>query len=80
MQTKRFNMLTTNETKAIEWIDAQLLKPNERFMLKEGIYINDLHSCLKSQKERIVFGIDPLRRLAFLRVREIKNHLNNEYK
>ena len=80
MQTKRFNMLTTNETKAIEWIDAQLLKPNERFMLKEGIYINDLHSCLKSQKERIIFGIDPLKRLAFLRVREIKEYLNQKYK
>jgi hypothetical protein len=73
-------MLTTNHTRAIEWIDAQLLKPNERFMLKEGIYINDLHSCLKSQKERIVFGIDPLRRLAFLRVREIKDYLNQKYK
>jgi hypothetical protein len=73
-------MLTTNETKAIEWIDAQLLKPNQRFMLKEGIYINDLHSCLKSQKERIVFGIDPLKRLAFLRVREIKEYLNQKYK
>jgi hypothetical protein len=73
-------MLTTTQTRAIEWIEAQLLKPNERFMLKEGIYINDLHECLKSQKERIVFGIDPLRRLAFLRVREIKNHLNNKYK
>jgi hypothetical protein len=73
-------MLTTSETKAIEWIDAQLLKPNQRFMLKEGIYINDLHSCLKSQKERIVFGIDPLKRLAFLRVREIKDYLNQKYK
>ena len=69
-------MLTENQTKAIEWIEAQLLKPNERFMLKQGIYINDLHSCLKSQKERILFGIDPLRRLAYLRVREIKNYLN----
>jgi hypothetical protein len=73
-------MLTTNETKAIEWINAQLLKPNERFILKEGIYINDLHSCLKSQKERILFGIDPLKRLAFLRVREIKEYLNQKYK
>jgi len=73
-------MLTTNETKAIEWINAQLLKPNQRFMLKEGIYINDLHLCLKSQKERIVFGIDPLKRLAFLRVREIKEYLNQKYK
>jgi hypothetical protein len=73
-------MLTENQTRAIEWIDTQLLKPNERFMLKEGIYINDLHSCLKSQKERILFGIDPLRRLAFLRVREIKDYLNNKYK
>jgi len=73
-------MLTTNETKAIEWIEVQLLKPNERFMLKDGIYINDLHSSLKTQKERILFGIDPLRRLAFLRVREIKDYLNNKYK
>ena len=80
MQTKRFNMLTTNQTRAIEWIDAQLLKPNERFVLKEGIHIDDLHSCLRTQKERIIFGIDPLRKLAFLRVREIKNYLNQKYK
>ena len=73
-------MLTTNQTRAIEWIEAQLLKPNDRIILKEGIYINDLHSCLKSQKERILFGIDPLRKLAFLRVREIKNYLNEQYK
>lgn len=73
-------MLTTNQTKAVEWIDAQLLKPNDKFILKEGIHINDLHGCLKSQKERILFGIDPLRKLAFLRVREIKNYLNNKYK
>ena len=73
-------MLTTNQTRAIEWIGAQLLKPNDRFILKEGIYINDLHSCLKTQKERILFGIDPLRKLAFLRVREIKDYLNNKYK
>lgn len=73
-------MLTTNQTRAIEWIDAQLLKPNDRFVLKEGIYINDLHSCLKTQKERIIFGIDPLRKLAFLRVREIKDYLNQKYK
>ena len=73
-------MLTTNQTRAIEWIEAQLLKPNDRFILKEGIHINDLHSCLKSQKERILFGIDPLRKLAFLRVREIKDYLNQKYK
>ena len=71
-------MLTINHTRAIEWIEAQLLKPNDRFILKEGIHINDLHSCLKSQKERILFGIDPLRKLAFLRVREIKNYLNEK--
>lgn len=69
-------MLTENQTKAIEWIEAQLLKPNERFKLKDGIHIDDLHSCLRTQKERIIFGINPLRRLAFLRVREIKNYLN----
>ena len=73
-------MLTPNQTKAVEWIEAQLLKPNDRFVLKEGIYINDLHSCLKTQKERIIFGIDPLRKLAFLRVREIKNYLSQTYK
>lgn len=70
-------MLTTNETKAIEWIEAQLLKPNAQFMLKDGIYINNLHSCLRAQKERILFGIDPLRKLAFLRTKEIKDYLQN---
>lgn len=70
-------MLTTNQTRAIEWIDAQLLKPNAQFMLKDGIYINDLHSCLRAQKERILFGIDPLRKLAFLRTKEIKDYLQN---
>ena len=69
-------MLTTNQTRAIEWIDAQLLKPNERFVLKEGIHVDDLHSCLRTQKERILFGIDPLRKLAFLRTKEIKDYLN----
>lgn len=69
-------MLTTNQTIAIEWIDAQLLKPNERFILKEGIHIDDLHSCLRTQKERIIFGIDPLRKLAFLTTKEIKDYLN----
>jgi hypothetical protein len=73
-------MLTKNQTRAIEWIDAQLLKPNDRFMLKDGIHIDDLHLSLKAQKERILFGIDPLRRLAFLRVREIKEYLNEQYK
>ena len=73
-------MLTTNQTKAIEWIDAQLLKPNEQFLLKEGVYINDLHLCLIAQKERILFGIDPLRKLAFLRTKEIKDYLNERYK
>lgn len=71
-------MLTTNQTKAIEWIESQLLKSNERFILKDGIHIDDLHLCLKTQKERILFGIDPLRKLAFLRVREIKNYLNDK--
>lgn len=71
-------MLTKNQTRAIEWIEAQLLKPNERFILKDGIHIDDLHSCLKTQKERIIFGIYPLRKLAFLRVREIKNYLNDK--
>ena len=70
-------MLTENQTKAIEWIDAQLLKPNEQFILKQGIHIDDLHLCLRAQKERIIFGIDPLRRLAFLRTKEIKDYLQN---
>lgn len=80
MQTERPNRLSDNQTKAIEWIEAQLLEPNERFMLKEGVYINDLHSCLRAQKERIIFGADIIRRLAFLRTREIKNYLNERYK
>lgn len=73
-------MSNANYLQAIKWLDAQLLKPNEQFTLKEGVIIDDLHECLRSQKHRILYGIDPLRKLAFLRVREIKNYLNNQYK
>ena len=73
-------MVSINHKKAIDWIELQLLKPNDSFILKEGVYIDDLHSCLKSQKHRILYGIDPLRKLAFLRVREIKEYLSQKYK
>lgn len=73
-------MANANYLQAIKWLDAQLLKPNEQFTLKEGVIIDDLHKCLRSQKHRILYSIDPLRKLAFLRVREIKNYLNNQYK
>lgn len=73
-------MSNANYLQAIKWLDAQLLKPNEQFTLKEGVIIDDLHECLRSQKHRILYSIDPLRKLAFLRVREIKNYLNNQYK
>jgi hypothetical protein len=62
--------------KAIDWIDAQLLKPTDRFILKPGHYINDLNECLRTQKTRILFADEMEAALAYRRTKEIKDYLN----
>lgn len=61
---------------AIDWIDAQLLKPTDRFVLKQGHYINDLNECLRTQKTRILFADEMEAALAYRRTKQIKDYLN----
>ena len=62
--------------KAIDWIDAQLLKPTDRFMLKAGHYINDLNEYLRTQKTRMLFADEMEAALAYKRTKQIKDYLN----
>jgi hypothetical protein len=73
MPTKK---LKPTRLQAIDWIDAQLLKPTDRFILKPGHYINDLNECLRTQKMRILFGGDLEAGLAYRKVKQIKDYLN----
>jgi hypothetical protein len=61
---------------AIEWIDKQLLEPTARFLLKPGHHINDLNEYLRTQKTRILFADEMEASLAYRRVKEIKDYLN----
>lgn len=68
--------LKSNQVLAIEWIEAQLLKPTERFSHKPGEYINDLHEFLRTQKMRILFSGPLESGIAYKRVKDIKDYLN----
>jgi hypothetical protein len=75
--------LSPNQVMAVEWIDAQLQKPNNKFYLGGGVYVNDLHECLATQKDRIVFGCETVQRASFRTTKKIKDYLlknqgNNE--
>lgn len=72
--------LKPTRLQAIEWIDRQLLEPTERFILSRGHYINDLNECLRTQKMRILFSCELEAGLAYLRVKKIKDYLNQKKK
>lgn len=67
--------LSPNQVLAVEWIDAQLQKPNDKFYLGEGVYVNDLHECLKTQKDRILFGCETIKAASFRTTKKIKDYL-----
>ena len=67
--------LSPNQVMAVEWIDAQLQKPNDKFYLGGGVYVADLHECLTTQKERIIFGCETVQRASFRTTKKIKDYL-----
>jgi hypothetical protein len=70
--------LKPNLILAIDWIEAQLLQPNQSFSHKPCEYLNDLHECLKTQKMRMI-SAGPLESgLAYLRTKQIKDFLKIE--
>lgn len=74
-QKEKMNELSPNQVLAVEWIDTQLQKPNDKFYLGGGVYVNDLHECLKTQKDRIVFGCETVQRASFRTTKKIKDYL-----
>jgi hypothetical protein len=68
--------IPSNYQKAIEWIDAQTLEPNTELDLGNGIFINDLAKSLQTNRERLIHCEGRLQLLSFLKVKMIKDKLN----
>jgi hypothetical protein len=65
-----------NYQKAIDWIDAQSIEPNTELDLGNGIIVNDLLLCLRTNRERLIHCEGRLQLLSFLKVKMIKDKLN----
>jgi hypothetical protein len=65
-----------NYQRAIDWIDAQSIEPNTELNLGNGVFINDLALCLRTNKERLLTCEGYLQKLSFLKVKMIKDKLN----
>lgn len=70
--------IPSNYQKAIEWIDAQTIEPNTELNLGNGIIINDLSLCLRTNRERLIHCTGRLQMLSFLKVKMIKDKLNQK--
>jgi hypothetical protein len=67
-----------NYQKAIDWIDAQSIEPNTELDLGNGIFINDLAKSLQTNRERLLYCKGRLQLLSFLKVKMIKDKLNQK--
>jgi hypothetical protein len=65
-----------NYQRAIDWIDAQSIEPNAELNLGNGIIVNDLLLCLRTNRERLIHCDGRLQLLSFLKVKMIKDKLN----
>jgi hypothetical protein len=65
-----------NYQRAIDWIDAQSIEPNTELDLGNGIIVNDLLLCLRTNRERLLYCEGRLQLLSFLKVKMIKDKLN----
>jgi hypothetical protein len=68
--------IPSNYQKAIDWIDAQSIEPNTELNLGNGIIVNDLLLCLRTNRERLIHCEGRLQLLSFLKVKMIKDKLN----
>jgi hypothetical protein len=65
-----------NYQRAIDWINAQSIEPNTELDLGNGIIVNDLLLCLRTNRERLIHCEGRLQLLSFLKVKMIKDKLN----
>lgn len=68
--------IPSNYQKAIDWIEEQNVKPGTELDLGNGVFINDLAKCLQTNKERLLTCEGYLQKLSFLKVKMIKDKLN----
>ena len=68
--------LQSNYKKALDWIDSQKIEPGTELDLGYGVFINDLAKCLQTNKERLLTCEGYLQKLSFLKVKMIKDKLN----
>jgi hypothetical protein len=68
--------IPSNYQKAVDWIDAQSIEPNTELNLGNGIIVNDLLLCLRTNRERLIHCEGRLQLLSFLKVKMIKDKLN----
>jgi hypothetical protein len=68
--------IPSNYQKAIDWIDAQKVEPNTKLDLGNGLFINDLSKNLQTNRERLLHCNGYLQLLSFLKVKMIKDKLN----
>ena len=70
--------IPSNYQKAIEWIDAQSIEPNTELNLGNGIIVDNLLLCLQTNRERLIHCDGRLQLLSFLKVKMIKDKLNQK--
>jgi hypothetical protein len=68
--------IPSNYQNAIDWIDAQSVEPKTELDLGNGIIVNDLLLCLRTNRERLIHCEGRLQLLSFLKVKMIKDKLN----
>jgi hypothetical protein len=68
--------IASNYQKAVDWIDAQSVEPNTELDLGNGVFINDLAKSLQTNRERLLYCEGYLQLLSFLKVKMIKDKLN----
>jgi hypothetical protein len=68
--------IPSNYQNAIDWIDAQSIEPNTELNLGNGIIVNNLLLCLQTNRERLIHCTGWLQMLSFLKVKMIKDKLN----
>ncbi len=70
--------IPSNYQHAIDWIDQQIVDPATELNLGNGVIVNDLALCLQTNRERLLNCEGWLQMLSFLKVKMIKDKLNQK--
>lgn len=68
--------IPSNYQKAVDWIDEQSVEPGTELDLGNGVFVNDLALCLRTNRERLLTCEGWLQMLSFLKIKMIKDKLN----